>query len=409
METPIYTTPKLKKGKQITHVPKGSSKAKEEAKQMWYIEYFFNGKQVRVKKGLNRIDDHVEKQRRADVMIAALKGELEAGFNPLNPAAYAATTKKEIISLVDAIQVFKEYHTKHNSRKKTIATYLSKLSALSANYPGKLLKDVTTNDLENFVQAKINDGTYAHNSVKSAKRIFGTFFNVMIVERYAVNNPKEGFNKKINSKKVVGDKHTPYSDEDLKRVLDYLDANDKFTAFFCRMVYYTCIRPGEIRGLQLKHIDLRNRKIIIPASIKKNTINQTDDEITIDKNFVKELEKLELNQYPVDYYLTGSTKNIVGITQVGINSAYEKLMTALINIDKKDLMENPELPDAKRIINQGYDLYSFKHKSNINKYLAGWTLAAIMKANRHGSITMTEIYLKKLGIFIEITDDVPAI
>ena len=50
---------------------------------------------------------------------------------------------------------------------------------------------------------------------------------------------------------------------------------------------------------------------------------------------------------------------------------------------------------------KGYDLYSFKHTSNIFKYTSGWTLAEIMKANRHSSITMTEIYLRKLGQFVE--------
>jgi hypothetical protein len=37
-----YTIPKLVKGKRITTVPKGSTWAKEEAKQNWYVEFFFH-------------------------------------------------------------------------------------------------------------------------------------------------------------------------------------------------------------------------------------------------------------------------------------------------------------------------------------------------------------------------------
>jgi len=78
----------------------------------------------------------------------------------------------------------------------------------------------------------------------------------------------------------------------------------------------------------------------------------------------------------------GSTTNIVGAKPVGVNTPYEKLITALSNIDKKDLIDNPAINDDDRIINKGYDLYSFKHTSNIKKYNHGWTLAQIMKANR---------------------------
>jgi len=411
METRKYTTPVIKKGKEITSVPKGSSKLAEAAKNVWYIEYYYNGKQVRVKGGLNyHNDDYLKKQYEADVLLQSIKDDLANGFDPTNPKAFFEQTQKELLPLTDAIAIFKDYHLKHQSRSKTVGTYMSKLNALSAFFPGALLRDMTTQKLENFVQAKINDGTYAHNSVKSAKRIFGTFFNVMVKLGYTTSNPKEGFDKKIKSTKEVAEKHTPYTDHDLKRVFEYLDTNDKFGAFFCRLIYYTCIRPGEIRGLQLRDINLSNGIITIRASIKKNNNDNKNQIVDIDRNLIKEIEKLNIDQYPKNYYLTGSTINIIGETQVGVNTPYDKLMAALNNIDKQDVIDNPRIKAGERIINQGYDLYSFKHTSNIKKYNAGWTLSQIMKANRHGSISMTEIYLKKLGTFTDTKHlEVPAI
>lgn len=38
----------------------------------------------------------------------------------------------------------------------------------------------------------------------------------------------------------------------------------------------------------------------------------------------------------------------------------------------------------------------FKHLSNVRKFRAGWTLAEICSANRHGSLSETETYLKEL-------------
>ena len=41
-----YTVPRLVKGKKIVSVPKGSTKAKEEALQNWYVEFFFHNPQT---------------------------------------------------------------------------------------------------------------------------------------------------------------------------------------------------------------------------------------------------------------------------------------------------------------------------------------------------------------------------
>lgn len=62
-----YTIPKLVKGKRVTTVPKGSTLAKEEAKQSWYVEFFFNNAETdrmmrfRPTKNLNRLKHPKEK------------------------------------------------------------------------------------------------------------------------------------------------------------------------------------------------------------------------------------------------------------------------------------------------------------------------------------------------------------
>jgi integrase len=284
------------------------------------------------------------------------------------------------------------------------------LNSLSTQYPDVLLKDLTTKHLEDFILHKIANGKFAQDSVKSAKRILNAFFTVMIKLDNIKFNPKIGFDKKIQSHQEVEDKHSPYTDYDLKRLLEYLDNNDKYTAFYARMIYYTCIRPGEIRGLKVKDIDLTNRLITIRASVKKSTTNSKSQTVEIVENFMKELEQLNLKSFNPEHYLVGSTVNIVGGSQVGINTPYQKLITAFKKIDKIESEKNPNLKDSEKIQNKGYDLYSFKHTSNIVKYNDGWTLAQIMKANRHSSISMTEIYLKKLGAFTETKHlNVPAI
>ena len=390
-----YTLPRLYKGKPVTHIPKGSSKLKEEAKQNWYVNYTYEGKQIRIKGDLNRIKDYREKENAAEVLLESIKQDLVNGYNPNNELEWVAQLIKDNTNLADAIMKFKEYHEKYRTRPKTIQTYLSKLNALSAFYPDILLSKITTRNLQSFVQSKIDDDTYSQNSVKSAKRIFSTFFNVCIQLELIQTNPISGFDKKIKSAKVTEDKHLPFSDIDLKNILDYLDENDRYAAFFCRMIYFTCLRPAEIRGLRVGNVDLQNRSISIPSTVKKVTKDDKDEVIEINDSFMPFLEQLHLNNYPKHYYLSGSTSNIIGENKVGENTPYNKLVSAL----KKLKLEG-----------KGYDLYSFKHTSNIRKYKSGWTLAEIMKANRHTSITTTEIYLKKLGQFVDVqTKPIPLI
>lgn len=386
-----YTTPKIYRGKTITSVPKGSSKKKEETKNDWYINYSYEGKQVRVKGDLNRIKDDKEKELEAEILLLSIKQDLANGFNPFKKHKWIETLKKDRTLLSEAIILFKEYNIEHNSRKKTIGTYLSKVKALSSFYPSKLLAEVTTKDLQNFIQTKIKDSTYSQGSVKNAKTIFSLFFNTCIKLELIKINPMTGFDKKIKSQKETKEQHVPFNEKDLKDILEYLDINDKYGAFFCRMIYYTCLRPSEIKGLKIANINLINNNITVPASVKKVTKNNKDEIISIDPSFKIHLENLKLDEYPIHFYLTGSSTNIVGENRVGINTPYNKLATALKKLNLK---------------NKGYDLYSFKHTSNVKKYLNGWSLAEIMKANRHTSLQMTEVYLRNLTDFIDIKSKV---
>jgi integrase len=390
-----YTTPKLNTGKAITSIPKGSTKSKELAKNIWYVNYTYEGKQIRIKGDLNRIKDASEKEYQAQILLESIKQDLANGYNPLDESKWIADRVKETCSLAKAIIHFKQYHKDYNSRTKTIATYMSKLNALSSFYPNILLSDITTKNLQIFIKSKIVDVTYSQASVKSAKRTFSTFFNVCILEGLMKTNPFEGFDKKINSTKETKEQHTPFTNEDLSTIFEYLDQKDKYCAFFSRMIYYTCLRPNEIRGLKLENIDLTNNTITIPPSVKKTTKSNEKEIIEINESFKPFLEQLNIDQYPKQYYLTGDSKNIIGEKRVGENTPYNKLISALTKLELNE---------------KGYDLYSFKHTSNIKKYMSGWTLAEIMKANRHTSITTTEIYLRKLGQFIDIkTKKIPVI
>ncbi len=412
----IYTNPKLNKGKKPLNIPKGSTLEKEWSKNTWYIGYSFNGEQTKVKGNINRIKDYIEKAKKADELLISIKRELAGGYDPANPDAYLQKETSANITLSKAVDEYLEQAGKY-LRKKTVQSYESKLRYLVEAYPTHLLKEITAKHIEQYIYKKIHKGErlvinmegvkYQTNkiikwtppTVKAAKGYFTGFFNWCMKKEkgYITENPcKDVDSRKVRSEAVADERHIPFTQEDLQTIDKYLDVNDRYTAMFCRMIYYTCLRPSEIVSLKLSNIKLTTKTITVPMSGMKNTRKTTHDVITIDVNLLTHFNTLNLHNHPSNHYLfSNDYTNIVGETTVGHNRPYKRFVKAL---------------KALKLDGKGYTLYSFKHTSNINRYNSGWTLVQIMKANRHTSITMTEKYIRDITRTTDISElTVPAI
>ena len=174
--------------------------------------------------------------------------------------------------------------------------------------------------------------------------------------------------------------------------MKHLKEHDPYIHFFCVSLYNTCLRPNELRHVVIRDIDLEKRVLSVRSDITKN---KKDAMLPIPQAYYEELVKLNLDTYPPEYYLTGNTTNIIGKQSTSNNVQYKRFMKHLkhLKLDKKN-----------------YTLYSFKHYSNVKRVENGWSLADIMKVNRHSSIGMTEIYLKDLTKTTDIqSKDLPAI
>lgn len=396
-----YTIPRLVKGKKPTIIPKGSTIDKEWAKNNWYINYSFNGKQYRVKGDLNRIKDHKEKSYQAECLLESIKNDLRNGFNPQRPGEYLEKLLQSQMTINDAANRYLAELGEY-ARPKTVKSYASKLRYLIEAFNEKTINSLTANDLQKYIAERIRNAENARvfvngryiqlnksipwtsNTVRTAKGVFRAFFQWCILKHYySGENPILKIEaKRIRSEVVSSPRNIPFTEEDNNLIMNYLDQHEKLTAFFCRFIYYTCIRPGELSQLKIKDIDLVNRQIIIPMSITKNTKRTTVEVIKIEDNLYEELMSLQLEKIPSTHYLCSNEDTIVGELPIGNNIPYKRLKKALMILG---------------ISNKGYNLYSFKHFSNIQRYNSGWKILEIMKANRHSSIAMTEKYMKHIN------------
>jgi integrase len=391
-----YTIPKVVKGKKVEVVPKGSTKAKEEANQNWYVEFFFHnpktGKMDRFRptKGLNRIKDPKEKLNSFTELCSTYKDALDGGWNPFDEKSNEKL-KREIVSLTleKAKDLFEAYHEAKGTRKKSIQSYLSKVNQF-INYYGthKKVNEITDFEITTFLNHYEKTEKWLGVTYNNSRIALNNYFKYLKKNKYIPVNPVTDTETRT---KIATESHQIFSDKDFKEIMKWLNLHDPYVLLFVKAIYYTCIRPKELRYLQLKYINLENNTITIPAHIAKN---KKALPVNIDKSFRKELDKLNLTEYPEDYYLFGSTETIVGPNRIGENTPYDRFQKCL---------------KALKLLNKKYTLYSFKHFSNVKKFKAGWTLAEICSANRHGSLVETETYLKDLLKFVKSDKAIPAI
>jgi len=391
-----YTIPRLFKGKKIESVPKGSTWAKEEALQSWYVEFFFQNPQTgqmerfRPAKNLNRIKDPHEKLKHFTRLCEAYTVALEGGWNPLDERSNEEL-KKQIssINLLQAKVLFEQYHIAKGTREKSRRSYLSKVNQFISYYgEDKKVTDITDYEITDFLNTMERNEKWVGVTYNSARIILNNYFRYLKVNKYIPVNPVTDTETRT---KIKTESHQIFSDEDFKKIIAWLKKHDPYCLLFVRMIYYTCIRPKELRYLQLKYIDLKRNVITVPASIAKNKKSLP---VHIDPSLLKELKPLKIATYPDDYYLLGSTSSIVGPDRIGENTPYNKFQKCL---------------EETNLLNKNYTLYSFKHLSNVQKFKAGWTLAEICSANRHGSLAETETYLKDLLKFVKTDKVIPKI
>lgn len=393
-----FTQPTLRKGKAINKSGKRLTKAQEALAQDWYIEYYFTdlsmgiiGKRVKLRKEINQCDNVYDKEAQAQTLLRSITELLEEGFHPFNEEANTKL-RNEIVSITisEAVDLYIQHLNDIKLRKKSIQTYNSKLKYFADAYPKLKVNQITDLKITKFLKDKQFKNAWSERTYNAAQQALGAFFKHMITLKYLETNPIQTVSRLKAS--TTSELHKVFSDQDLMAIMNHLTEKDKFTELFVKSIYYTCIRPKELRQLKISMIDLTSKIITIPASISKN--KQTDT-VKITPNFEEILNSHDVANLPPDNYLFSSSSTIGGKAPVGENTPYYRFMSCL-----RDL----------KLDQKGYTLYSIKHKSNINKYLAHWSVAEIMKANRHGSISQTETYLRELTKFINIEQkEIPAI
>jgi len=363
-----------KDGKTITSAKKGT---KGKLGKGWVIGVSINGKQEkeRITTKVPIIDQEITCIARLELIHDMLKEGLhpydESDRNKYSGAAEIIDTRITVKEAVDTYEKF----LKDNEVTDDIPKIKKRLEFITSK----------------VIHSLVKDNIYADSTLKNVKSNYSTFFKHFIKKRIIFSNPMEDVSN-IISNKDTEDKNEPFSDEHFEKIMEAVKTHKKLY-LFTSFMYHTCARPTELRNLKKQNI--KDNFIQFKASTAKNKTKQTVD---ITKPLRKLINELNLDEADNDDYIfsndcTKPEGETWGKKQLYINHF-------------SNLFREGVLKPLGLYIGTGYNLYSFKHTSNVHKLLDGWSQVELSVINRHKSQKSTESYIKKIAKYVKIEEKI---
>jgi integrase len=192
-------------------------------------------------------------------------------------------------------------------------------------------------------------------------------------------------------------KFIPYTQEEKKKIQDYLFANHYRFFVFLITIYHTGIRPKEVLKLKVKDVDLGNSLItIIPDLKEENSKVKNIRYVPINNHLMRFLREFDLETFSKDYYVFGSSFESGKGHKGNVNAKHLNYFKPAPVQIKRDTVTRlwKEIVIDKLKINK--HLYAAKHTGADAKILAGIDLDTLKELYGHSSKFMTEKYVSVL-------------
>lgn len=315
----------------------------------WKISYYQtnpeNQKKIRFREtfNLNRIHDLTQRKQVAESIIDEINQKLKFGWPFKNEKAenikstytLATMLKKALeIKLADSDRI--RSHETWNYHYRVFYDYLAINNLL--NIKGG---DFTKSDAIEFmdyikVVRKLGNCTY-----NNYKTTLCSFFSLLEDRGYIAVNPFSKIKKKMEGAKS----RREFTIEEMEIVLPFV-AKDKALQLAVLLIYYSAIRPAELRRLKVKDINLKYGFIRMLPDITKN---KSESILTIPNILKEPLEEL-IPKVNGDLFLFGKYGQLGHEIQVGKHYFYRRLNNILRRLKKAGTLNDIE----------GLSIYSFK-------------------------------------------------
>lgn len=318
--------------------------APRDLKKRWFVYYYEGEKRIRITKGINTNKTARQRMKAAEDLIKELK-RLHKKAKPLSDTA-------------EALKRYLE-DSKPQWRRSTYEEYIGMNNAFLRFLKGREVTEALVHRYMLNIRAKYQPATWNkhRDRLKNNLRAIGCpdWFEAFPPMKFS-SSPSRYFQK--HQVQLLGE--------------TIRDNNDDLW-LFVQFMFYTFIRPKELRGLKVGDVLLDEGEIRVPAAISKNKKTQF---VAIPDIFMSKLDFLK--DLPPGHFIFPGRDDGKALSK---NTMYRR---------HRKILEHLEFGSE-------YSLYSWKHTGAITLFRKGVSIKEIQMQMRHHSLDQTDQYLRQLG------------
>ncbi|MDR2962721.1 MAG: site-specific integrase [Bacteroidales bacterium] len=245
------------------------------------------------------------------------------------------------------------------------------------NYPTITASTFTRNIAVRYMDFILAKGV-SNTSYNNTKKMMSAFFSWCVEKCYAKENPFAHIKPKRKEQK----RRILVPAEVREQITTYLQENKNIgMQIAVNLVYQSLLRPKEINEIQLKHIHLSDKYILVPATVAKN---HNERKATLSDATIELLQRLKIETLPKEYYLLGG------------NSNQQSLLPHAIQSNTQRISKNWDSMRKKLNFPKEMQLYSLRDTGITDLLKKGIDPLTVMQHADHHSLEMTTKYAKHI-------------
>ncbi|MEO1808603.1 MAG: site-specific integrase [Bacteroidota bacterium] len=316
----------------------------------WFVYYFnLEGKRIKVYGGINRGKTKAERREIAEALLEEI--HLYAEYKLIRHLRLYLESKRKTL------------------RHRTYNSYSSRFNRFKSWYRGQTMNGLQA---QAFLDYQVEVRGLGPTSVNMLRTFMSTAYIWMIKRGHEKENPFAG-TEKLKANPEPARYFQPHQ---IKILQNVISKESPELWLFCQFLYYTFIRPAELRRLRIGDIVFSSQQIYIPSSKSKNKKSQ---HVAIPRAFWGVVQE-NFAHLPSHLYIFGKGGE-PGEQQIGIN-----------------YMGNIHRPILRRLgFSSDYKLYSWKHTGCVMAVRAGCSMKDLQIQLRHHSLDQVDQYIRQLN------------
>lgn len=342
-----------------------------------YIEYYVLNPATGVMHRKQIRTDRIRKRfpRKRDFMIyvagmvSNINMKLASGYNPFITSENARHYER-----LESVLLLYLQEKERETRPDTMRSYRSFVNRvikwIASNRPGIYAADFGKLCAVEYIDTWYNTSKASTRTYNNMVKGYRTIWSWLVEKNYAASNP---FND-IKLKKKTEKKRELVTPEERRQISTYFDALNQGMLLVCKLVYYSLIRPKEIRMIRVRDVHVAEGYITVDGDVAKNHHTRY---AAINQDIVNTMLAIGIDQAKPDDYLIG--RDFTPCPTISVERQYMRQFTkARSALRLKDTVQ----------------LYGLRDTGITDLLHAGVDPLTVQKLADHSSLDITSIYTR---------------